>query len=255
MLTAKGRRGRRVPVKEEVLRRFEKEGRFAHFEVECGDGREVLQVLGIYGFKNAWRQPSVREKNEDLIKAALEYGAELGKGAVVITGDFNTPPELSTELMKVVSTAKWIDIQEWAAHEKGEEPIGTHFADNAEERRLDLMYLNEEAQALCDSAWVTEEDHGLPDHRPLHVALRLGRLGQRVTVRQKPIPLPLKPKPGWKDSDGPKLWEEIFQERKREWEEAKGAADVDRLWKFWSEMAEQFLLRRAGFDRPWQRGH
>ena len=37
--------------------------------------------------------------------------------------------------------------------------------------------------------------------------------------------------------------------------ESEQQDDVDELWRFWAEVAEQFLLRRAGFERPWQRGH
>eukprot|EP00973_Karenia_brevis_P031519 4347947-Karenia_brevis.AAC.1 len=68
-----------------------------------GDGRDVLHAF-FYGYPNAASNPDAMQKNEELLQAMFEVGAELGNVPLLVLGDFDIGPQKSAMLQAALAT-------------------------------------------------------------------------------------------------------------------------------------------------------
>ena len=69
----------------------------------------MLHCFCVYGYPNAGRDATARERNEDLLRKTLEVAAELGDVPIVMLGDFNVDPSASAVLRSAIESGCWHD--------------------------------------------------------------------------------------------------------------------------------------------------
>ena len=205
--------------------------RWVKAKVAYGKGNEWIDVTSVYAPS---ADPEAREK---ILGEVMEAAAELGDIPGVIGGDFNAGPGKSGVLAATLDTGWWKDTAEEHARVLGTTPENTYFSvkEGKEIRkRLDYVLLNRAACTGLSSVKVVH-DSGLPQHRPVEIALDVGAYRQIVLAYTLPKQFPLE-----KCGQGVKTAQKAFANKELQWGALQHPQD---RWIQWNKWAEDFLLQ------------
>ena len=168
---------------------------------------------------------------------------------VIITGDFNCPPDpsASTVLSTHLASGRWFDCAQVAADAQGTTPDPTCYTgspDGPEGRsasRIDLVLANHVAISGLETLCVSD-DKNIPTHRQVDASFGTLAYRQRVDRLAVPAILPLRrvgrdEKPALREAAA-----KVCDTLTRQWD---SAGNVEERWQTWCSAASSFLAVHA----------
>ena len=178
------------PVCEVETRLFETR-RFVHAAFGIGNGSRVAHVFCVYGFSGANNCTRRMAMNEQLLSDTFHVAAGLGEVPVVLAGDFNVTPDISSALQRSMSTGRWCDTADMCAKARGVDPDPTCFIRSPSVGScIDAIFCNNVFRTALGESGVFA-DSTLPTHRPVMAEMRIGDCCRQVLTCSKPRRVPL----------------------------------------------------------------
>ena len=210
--------------------------------------KQPIHVVCVYGHSKASTDPARKRQNEELLDAVFQYIAQLGNVPVVILGDFNTQPNLSSALNTALTSGQYFDCLALLGEMRQEVPANTCFVRNTSQgSRIDLILSNINMVPMLRDGQVLE-DAKIPVHRPVLATFELDAgsfTGQKYRIPQS---LPL----DWQDPDpdaeqfcAEEMAQALKERTQADWDRALHSGNINEVLQHLSETAEEYIIARS----------
>ena len=231
-----------------------------HSWIPIDKGNKGYHISNIY-FPTGSDQ---KHQRKIITQQAFEHLAIIGDLPIVISADWQEPPECNETLTAAILTGTWHDIirehdtaigrdtKATFSKTKFKQPGVSHGSS-----RIDYFIVSELAkQKITDTDVI--QHLGFPGHAAIKAGLNVSVFSDKELVRQKPKPfigLPIRPQKteGWKGFEI--IAHDVAQSHLEALAEALNQLDVEAAWTVANKMATEFLIEISDHetsleDRP-----